>query len=143
METGLSRIREIFQLSELPPGQYSPLTLAFLGDAVYEMVIRSIVVTGRNQAVSKFHRETIHLVNAGVQARMAKTLREVFTEEEKAVYRRGRNAKAATSAKNASIGEYRSATGFEAVLGYLYLQEKYERIYELIRLSLPETVPEK
>lgn len=115
---------------------YSPLTLAFLGDAVYEVIVRTIVVSDGNQQVNKLHKKSSMLVKAETQAKMIKVLMDGLSEEELAYYKRGRNAKSYTSAKNASIGDYRMATGFEALMGYLYLSNNTERMLELIKKGI-------
>lgn len=112
---------------------YSPLTLAYIGDAVYDLIIRTMVVERANRPANKLHRITVQYVSAGAQAKMVQGLMEEFTEEEMAVYRRGRNAKPHTMAKNASVADYLKATGFEAVLGYLYLTDNMERILKLVK----------
>lgn len=111
---------------------YSPLALAYIGDAIYDLIIRTVIVERTNRQAGKMHREAVRYVNAGTQARMAEALEETLEEDEKAVYHRGRNAKPHTSAKNASLADYRKATGLEALFGYLYLQGKEERILTLI-----------
>ncbi|MDO4623563.1 MAG: ribonuclease III domain-containing protein [Eubacteriales bacterium] len=116
--------------------QYSPLTLAYIGDAVFELVIRTMLVREANTAVNKLHRRASGMVNAGAQSKMIGILEPYFTEEEASVYHRGRNAKAYTHAKNAGIQDYRRATGFEAVCGYLYLKKDWKRLLELIRIGL-------
>lgn len=118
---------------------YSPLTLAFIGDAVYSLVVRTIVVDRGNVPVNRLHKETSFLVQAGSQAALAEALLPFLTEEEEAVYRRGRNAKSGSSAKNASIQDYRKATGMEALTGYLYLKGDMERIVTLLRKGMELT----
>ena len=110
----------------------SPLTLAYIGDAIYDLVIRTVVVERANRSANKLHKTVIRYVNAGTQARMITALEEELTEEETAVYHRGRNAKSYTSAKNASIADYRKATGLEALLGYLYLRGETDRLLMLV-----------
>lgn len=132
----LKATTEAFDLKELAPGEVAPLILAYIGDAVYEVVIRTYVINGGNRAMKSINKDSRNLVNAGVQAKMADALLEKFTEEEAAQYRRGRNAKSGTCAKNASIGDYRKATGFEAVMGFLYLSGKNDRMVELCKLGL-------
>lgn len=129
----LDLIMENFELRGQDVRSYSPLTLAYIGDAVYELVIRTLVVEQGNRSVNKLNNMTIACVKAGAQARMMELLREELTEEETDVYKRGRNAKPATRAKNASMGDYHRATGFEALMGYLYLTGRNERMLELIR----------
>lgn len=115
---------------------YSPLALAYIGDSIYDVIIRTVVVERGNQSTKKLHRTAVRYVNAGTQARMAESLQDVFTEEEEEVYRRGRNAKSNSTAKNASLADYRKATGMEALLGYLYLQDRMDRAVELVKWGL-------
>ena len=118
--------------------EYSPLTLAYMGDAVYELLIRTKVVTHGNAPVNKLNKKASQLAKAGAQSAMAEILAEYFTEEELSVYKRGRNAHSYTKAKNATTGDYRRATGFEAVFGYLYLKGDMLRISELFSLAMEE-----
>lgn len=139
MEESLSlaqKIRERFALKEVDIRTYSPLALAYIGDAVYELVIRTYVVEEGNRQVNRMHKESTTYVKAGAQARLIERLESRLTEEELAVYKRGRNAKSYTSAKNATIQDYRMATGFEALIGYLYLTDQWERILELLQEGL-------
>ena len=122
----------VFGLSSKDWKLYSPLTLAYLGDAVYEMVIRTICVKRANMQTQKLHRKVTGYVSAKAQAKMMDALIGELTEEEESIYRRGRNSKPYTKAKNASLEEYLKATGFEALIGYLYLQKEYERMNALI-----------
>ena len=115
---------------------YSPLTLAWLGDAVYELVIRSYIAGQGNAPVDKLHHKASSLVKAQTQSEMAYAIRDQLSEEELAVYKRGRNAHSYTRAKNASMSDYRRATGFEALMGYLYLTGRYERMLALIRTGV-------
>lgn len=130
MEKG---IREVFGLPCRDLRTYSPLTLAFLGDAVYELVIRTVIVEQGSRPPKELHLASSRLVKAEAQSRMAEALQEELTEEERAVYRRGRNAHPATTAKHATTGDYRRATGWEALMGYLYLSGRQERMLELIQ----------
>lgn len=130
------KIRERFALKEVDIRTYSPLALAYIGDAVYELVIRTYVVEEGNRQVNRMHKESTTYVKAGAQARLIERLESRLTEEELAVYKRGRNAKSYTSAKNATIQDYRMATGFEALIGYLYLTDQWERILELLQEGL-------
>ncbi len=123
-------------LPEVIPGEVAPLMLAHVGDAIHEVVIRSIVLSKGNRQIEKVHKNTTRYVNAGAQAAMADILMEDLTEEELDIYKRGRNAKAYTKAKNASIGDYRKATGFEALMGYLYLSGKTERMVDLLHIAI-------
>ncbi len=128
--------REKLGLKKQDAGIYSPLALAYLGDAVYELVIRTLVMNRGNMQVNKMNRRTSGLVKAKAQADIIRLLEEELTEEERAVFRRGRNAKSMTMAKNASVIDYRMATGLEALTGYLYLTEQFDRLLELISRGL-------
>lgn len=139
METGitiLDAIKREFDCGGADIRTYSPLALAYIGDAVYDLVIRTVVVERGNRSANRLHREAVAYVNARVQARMIDALEGGLTEEELAVYHRGRNAKSYTTAKNASVIEYRKATGFEALCGYLYLLGRQERMLTLIREAI-------
>lgn len=128
--------KELLKLQNVDPCSYSPLVLAYIGDAVYELVIRTKVINRGSMQVSKMHKKSASLVKAESQANLFKCLEEELTPEEKAVYKRGRNAKAVTMAKHASMIDYRMATGFEALVGYLYVTEQLDRLMELLSLGL-------
>ena len=115
---------------------YSPLTLAYIGDAIFDVVVRSILVNKGNTAVNKLHQRASSVVKAPTQAMMAAALMDDFTEEEADWYRRGRNSKPHTKAKNATTMDYLEATGFEAVMGYLYLTGDMDRICELVNRGI-------
>lgn len=132
----VSYMNELFQMEEVDIREYSPLTLAYIGDCVYDLVIKSLVISEGNKQVNKLHQETSKLVQASAQSLMMRTMQEHLTEEEHAVYKRGRNAKSVSSAKNQSITDYRRATGFEALLGYLYLKKDYKRLLDLVKIGL-------
>ena len=131
-----SYMQDLFQLKEVDMKEYSPLTLAYIGDGIYDLIIRTLVVNKGNKQVQKLHLETSALVNAGTQSKMMRVLQEQLTEEEHAVYKRGRNAKSVSPAKNQSVTDYRRATGFEALLGYLYLKKEWQRILDLVKIGL-------
>jgi len=131
-------IKKTFKLPDNDIRTYSPLTLAFIGDSVFDLIIRTYVVESGNAPVNKLHHRCSKLVQAGAQAQLFHSIKDMLTDEEMAVFKRGRNAKSFTSAKNASITEYRSATGFEALIGYLYLNNEFSRILEIIREGLKE-----
>lgn len=118
---------------------YSPLTLAYIGDAIFDVVIRSILVNKGNTPVSKLHQRASQIVKATTQAAMILALMDELTDEEKDWYRRGRNSKPHTKAKNASTMDYLEATGFEAVMGYLYLTGDMDRICELVNRGIELT----
>lgn len=135
----LESVEQYFGSSKLKPEQYSSLGLAYIGDGVYDLIIRTIVINLGNGKVKNFHRLTSSVVKAESQAKLVKEILGLLTEEELAVYRHGRNAKSATSAKNASIIDYRVATGFEALLGYLYLKHQMDRSLFLVKYGLEKT----
>ncbi len=136
MEESIEYLQHLFRLPEVNPKQYSPLTLAYIGDAVYELVIRTILVSRANTQVSKLHKKASSLVKAEKQSELVEILEPHFTPEEEHIYKRGRNAKSYTSAKNAGIVDYRRATGFEAVMGYLYLKGDFRRMMDLIKMGI-------
>ena len=118
---------------------YSPLTLAYIGDAIFDVVIRSILVNKGNTPVNKLHQRASQIVKATTQAAMIIALMDELTDEERDWYRRGRNSKPHTKAKNASTMDYLEATGFEAVMGYLYLNGDMDRICELVNRGIELT----
>ena len=111
----------------------SPLYLAYIGDAVYELYIRTMIAKDANIPVSKLHKTATSFVKAKAQSETVHKLMEYLTEEEIKVFKRGRNAKSNTSAKNADIVDYRHATGFEALIGYLYLKKDFDRLNEILK----------
>lgn len=111
--------------------QLSPLNLAFIGDCIYEMLVREMLVTNANRPVNDLHKESVKFVSAKAQTEAFEKIRGILTEEETAIYKRGRNAKVGHSPKSATEGEYHCATGVEALFGYLYLTEQTDRIKEL------------
>ncbi len=125
-----------FGLEEQDLRTYSPLTLAYIGDAIFELVVRTVLVERKNAQAEKLHKAATKIVKAETQALLIEAVKDDLTEEELAVYKRGRNAKAVTRAKNATMSEYRRATGFEALMGYLYLKGDMERMIKLIRLGV-------
>ena len=132
-----SKTIEVFDTKRLDLSAYSPLTLAYIGDGIYEIIIRTLIVTkDGNEQVNKLHKRSANLVKAETQCKIIKSIMEDLTEEEKRIFKRGRNAKSFTSAKNASIGDYRMATGFEALVGYLYIEGNMERLFELCKLGI-------
>lgn len=131
-----SYMQEIFQMQEADVKSYSPLALAYIGDCIFDLIIKSLVLNQGNKQVQKLHKETSQIVQASSQSRMMRVLQEHLTEEEHAIYKRGRNAKTVTPAKNQSVTDYRRATGFEALLGYLYLKKDWKRLLELVKLGL-------
>ena len=129
-------INEKFDITSKDIRTYSPLTLAYIGDAVYDLVVRSVLVNRGNTAVNNLHKRASAIVKAPTQAQVAASIMDDLTDEEKDIYRRGRNSKPHTKAKNASTIEYLEATGLEAVVGFLYLKGDMDRALNLIRLGL-------
>ena len=132
MDESIIYLKEKFSLPQVDIQTYSPLTLAYIGDAAYELVVRTFLVDQGNSRPDKLHRKASSMVKAAAQAAMAEALKDSLTEEELSVYRRGRNAKSPTMAKNASMSDYRKATGFEALMGYLYLKGEQKRLIDRV-----------
>lgn len=117
-------------------GDYSPLVLAYIGDSVYEQYVRVRIVTEHPDLPAyKLHKTAIHYVSAEAQSRSVGSIEEMLQEDELGVYKRGRNAKSPTSAKNASIVDYRRATGFEALVGYLFLKGDADRLETVMSIA--------
>jgi ribonuclease III family protein len=133
-------LKEVLKLPETDIKTYSPLTLAFIGDSIFDLIIRTVVVESGNAPVNKLHKRCAGLVQASAQAELYHTIKDQLTEEELAVFKRGRNAKSFTSAKNAGIVEYRTATGLEALMGYLYLTDQMGRLLALIEPHINKMV---
>ena len=140
METNLIELKELFHLEDQDLRSYSPLTLAYIGDGVYELIIRTILVKKGNCPVNRLHKKASSLVKAGAQSAIMEVIEEELTPEELSVYRRGRNAHSPTMAKHATMADYRRATGFEALMGYLYLKEDYTRMLTLVRMGIGEDI---
>ena len=112
--------------------QYSPLTLAWIGDTVYDLIVRTVLLKRANMQTDKLHRMASALVNARAQAKRMEEILPSLTDRETSIFRRGRNANPAHTAKNAERSEYLEATGFECLIGYLYLDRQYDRLLELV-----------
>lgn len=123
-----------FTDKEIHPKQLSPLNLAFVGDCVYEMLVRETLVCDANRPVNDLHRESVKFVSAKAQTEAFNKIKDILTEEETAQFKRGRNAKVGHSPKSATDAEYHTATGVEALFGYLYLNDNLERIKELFKI---------
>ncbi len=122
-------------ITETEARQLNPVVLAFVGDAVYSLYVRErLVLSGRGKA-SEFQRAASKIVSAEGQSQFFSIIEPMLTEEEIEVYKRGRNAKKATKSKNASATDYNRSTGFEAMLGYLYLTGKRDRVDELLSFA--------
>ena len=129
-------IRTLFECKTVDIRTYSPLTLAYIGDSIYDLIIKSLVVNEGNRPVKELHRQTSRYVKASAQSQMMRVLQDKLTEEEHGVYKRGRNAKSVSPARNQSVTDYRRATGFEALMGYLYLRKEWTRMLELVKEGL-------
>ncbi len=122
--------------SELNPSLLSPLQLAYVGDAVYELMVRSYLIKKHDMNVNDLHRRAIDFVKAEAQARSYRWIEPDLTKEEMRIFKRGRNAKSLTVAKNAKLIDYKYATGFEALFGYLHLSGQTDRMTELFEKIL-------
>ena len=141
----LDEIKKEFACGEKDVNAYSPLALAYIGDDVYDVVIRTLVVEKANRPAHELHKEAVKYVKASAQAAIMDRLLEdeksgecFLTQEETDIYKRGRNAKSYTMAKNASMTDYRKATGFEAMIGYLYLSGRQSRVIEIIKHAISD-----
>lgn len=139
MEEIINYLKEQFELPDVDIRSYSPQVLAYIGDGIYELMIRTILVGRGNCQANDLHKRASSYVKASAQAAMILAIREELTEEEHHAYKRGRNAKAFSMAKHATMSEYRHATGFEALMGYLYLTGQMERMIDLVRMSMERT----
>ena len=119
---------------DVSPRQLSPLNLAFVGDCVYEILVRETLVCDANRPVNDLHRESVKYVSAKAQTEAFAKIKDFLTEDETAQFKRGRNAKVGHSPKSATDAEYHTATGVEALFGYLYLNGEAERIKELFKI---------
>ena len=132
----LEKMKQDFSCEDKDIRTYSPLTLAFVGDCVFDLIIRTVIVERANRSPHDLHKMKSAIVKAKTQAELGETIQELLSEEEQSVYRRGRNAKSGTTAKNASVGDYRKATALEALVGYLFLQNREDRILFLVKAGL-------
>lgn len=129
-------IYDNLNIEGIDPSQLSPLVLAYIGDSIFDLIIKTWVISHGNMQVNKMNKKTSSIVKAQTQSHMVGIIEPYLNEHEENVYKRGRNAKSYTSAKNASVGDYRRATGFEALMGYLYLSGQYGRMTELVKKGL-------
>lgn len=114
----------------------NPLVLAYVGDSVYDTFVRTLLVSGGHGQVAKLHKMSIEFVKAKAQADILGEINELLTPEEQDVVRRGRNTKSSTIPKNAYIQDYRYATGFEALIGFLYLTGQIDRLMEITKMVI-------
>ena len=136
MEEILDYLLKPFNIERKEATEFSPLVLAYIGDAVYELMIRSILVSRGNRPVNKLNKDATSLVKAAAQSEIIKLISDKLSEEEYTVFKRGRNSSPHTMAKNASMTDYKYATGFEALIGFLYLDNRCDRALELVKLGI-------
>jgi len=129
-------IKNSFELEDTDLRTYNPLSLAFIGDSIYETIIRTLVVEKGNKSVNAMSKEKNTFVNATKQSEIGEFLKDYYTEEEAEIYRRGKNAKTANHSKSAAYSDYHKATGLEAVFGYLYLSGRIDRCIELLTIAI-------
>ncbi|MFC5452306.1 Mini-ribonuclease 3 [Paenibacillus aestuarii] len=135
-------LSDIVNLFHFPPSKspklLNPLVLAYIGDAVYEVYIRQYVISGTNHRPNHLHKAATQFVSAKAQSKLLERLMPMLTEEEIDIVKRGRNAKSGTTAKNADVLEYRHSTAFECLIGYLYYQQSFDRLREILDVALPQ-----
>ena len=136
MEEILDYLLKPFNIERKEAKEFSPLVLAYIGDSVYELIVRSILVSMGNRPVNKLNKDATSLVKAGAQSEIVKLISDKLSEEEYTVFKRGRNSSPHTMAKNASMTDYKYATGFEALIGFLYLDNRCNRALELVKLGI-------
>ena len=133
----------LFKADNINPREYSPLALAYIGDTVYDLFIRTKVIAKGNRHVTEMHKDSVSFVKAHSQSVSAYALESELTEDELRVLKWGRNAKSNTTPKNADVTEYRMATGFETLVGYLYISGEDERLTYLLEIAYNAVVNEK
>lgn len=136
MEEILDYLLKPFNIERKEATEFSPLVLAYIGDAVYELIVRSILVSMGNRPVNKLNKDATSLVKAAAQSEIVKLISDKLSEEEYTIFKRGRNSSPHTMAKNASMTDYKYATGFEALIGFLYLDNRCDRALELVKLGI-------
>ncbi len=129
-------------MSERDAGQYSPLALAFLGDSVYDTLVRDYLLRRANMPVAKLHTAKIKLVCAEFQSSVYENVAEILTEKEISVLKRGRNSTGNTIPKHAEAVDYRRATAIECLFGYLFLTGQEERISQIFNVIMENVLPE-
>lgn len=127
---------ENIALSHSRVDEISPLTLAFVGDGVYDLLVREHLVNIANRSVGELNKLKVALVNCKSQAKFAKLIMPNLTDKELSIYKRGRNAAPKCTPKNSSVADYHSATGLEALFGYLYLNNEKQRVYDIFTMIL-------
>lgn len=137
-EDTISNMRKEFDIKPIDVMNLHPLVLAYIGDAVYEVYVRTMLVTNKKTNVNMLHKMSVKYVKAKAQSDIIHKISELLTQEEQDIVRRGRNAKSATVPKHAEISDYRYSTGFEALIGYLYLLNNTERLMEILKLAVED-----
>ena len=123
-------------VAEARASQYSPLNLAYVGDAVFELYVRTVLVKRGNMPVGRLHKAAVNYVSSSAQAVMSEAITELLDEKEKRIVRRGENARPHSISKNADPVEHEKATGLEALVGYLYLKGDGKRLIEIIEAGM-------
>lgn len=118
-------------LSDLNPKELSSLTLAFVGDSVYDLLVREYLLSFGKRHVGELNKDKVSMVCCKAQTQAFEKIKPLLSEEEEAVFKRGRNVQVHSVPKNSTLKDYHTATGFEALFGYLYLEGRVERIREL------------
>jgi ribonuclease-3 family protein len=136
MNEVLENSSDFIRLSEIDIKMLNPLIWAYIGDSVYEMYVRSFIISDTRRTSADLHKRSIKYVKAAAQSSHLELLEPNLTEEEKDIVRRGRNSKANHLPKNANVIDYRRATAFEALIGYLYLLKRFDRLGEIIKIVL-------
>ncbi len=136
MEEFFEKTMREFDFKERDVNALPPLVLAYIGDAVYDIYVRTLLISKGGKNVHTLHVDSIEYVKAGSQADILKGVVTMLTPDESEIVRRGRNSNPATVPKHADITEYRYATGFEALLGYLYLTRKFDRLLEILKQAV-------
>ncbi len=134
----IGKMRGDFDIKPMEVMNLQPLVLAYIGDAVYEAYIRTMLVVSKKTNVNMLHKMSVNYVKAKAQSDIVRRLMDKLNPDEQDVVRRGRNAKSVTVPKHAEITDYRYSTGFEALIGYLYLINQTDRLMEILRLSVEE-----
>ncbi|MEA1959826.1 MAG: ribonuclease III domain-containing protein [Bacillota bacterium] len=127
-------------LDEQELKEYSPIVLAYIGDAAFELIVRTHLIQAGNRRIKEIHKDAVGIVKAESQAKIVRQIYDTLSEQEKDIVRRGRNAKSHPP-RNADVQQYKMSTGFEALLGYLYLKGDEQRLLTLASLALEQ--PEK
>lgn len=130
----------LFSDKKLDPHAYNPLALAYIGDTVYDLFIRTKVLEQGNRHVTQMHKMAVSFVNAHSQCVSIRAIEDILTEEELRVLKWGRNAKSNTVPKNADVADYRMATGFETLLGFLYLSDRTDRLETIMNAAYTEII---